>query len=120
MGTKWERTGACKRCGECCKKMMRAVSMLRGTNFFDPNNWCKYLHQSSEDHLWYCEIQEAYEEGDSELLEMLPEGDLRYWDENCRDYPSVDDPGQVPPVHSVLGGCGFKFTKVSVRNGVSD
>ena len=107
-----QRKGSCKKCGECCKKMMRAVSMLRGSNFFDPDNWCKYLHQDSKDLLWYCEIREAVDEDDQELLKMLPENNLRYWRENCKDYPDPSDPGNIPPAHTLLEGCGFKIMSV--------
>lgn len=83
--------------------------MLSGPFFLDSNNWCKYLYQETADRLWYCEIQEAYEGDDRELLEMISEGDLRYWRENCRDYPDVGDPAHVPPLHRLLDGCGFKI-----------
>lgn len=99
--------GSCKKCGECCKTLMRMSYMLRYPNPMNPDNWCNYLFE--EDGRWLCEIRQAYDEGDTELIQMLPQRVRKYYLEECKDYPDPAKPAHVPPRHELLEGCGFRI-----------
>lgn len=104
----WQVEGSCKQCGECCKTLMRMSYMLRRPDASDdPDNWCAYLFE--KDGKWWCEIRQAYDEGDTELIEMLPRLVREYFLEECKDYPDPEKPAHVPPRHELLEGCGFRI-----------
>ncbi len=99
--------GSCKKCGECCKTLMRMSYMLRYPNPMNPYNRCNYLFE--EDGRWLCEIRQAYDEGDMELIQMLPQRVRKYYLEECKDYPDPGNPAHTPPRHELLEVCGYRI-----------
>lgn len=98
----WVVTGSCKRCGRCCKDLMKMSYML------DLKGVCAYLIDNN-DGTFSCEIQEAYEGGDKELIELLPKLVLKYWVDECKDYPNVANRANTPERFTIPGYCGFRM-----------
>jgi hypothetical protein len=107
----WTVEGSCKQCGRCCKIEMRTGFMLKIPNSStNPDVWCAYLFE--EDGKWWCEIRQAYEEGDTEFIEMLSDRVREYYLRECEPYPDPSRRAHVPPRHTLLDGCGYEVLEV--------
>lgn len=80
--------------------------MLKTPNSLNPDVWCAYLFE--EGNKWLCEIRQAYDEGDTEFIEMLPDRVREYYLRECKDYPDPEKPAHMPPRYKLLDGCGFR------------
>ena len=98
----WERRGDCNHCGMCCLKTEMAMPHM-----LDHKQECKYIYR--QDDLIFCEIRQAVEGGDDEFLELIPEKDLKYWENECRDYPDPDEPAHLPPGYNLPSRCSYEL-----------
>ena len=97
----WIRIGKCNNCGACCLTV-GIHHMLSPTS-----RKCKYIYTEEEG--VFCEIRQAVEGEDNEFLELIPEEDLKYWENECRDYPDPNELAHLPPWHNLPSSCSYEL-----------
>ena len=108
------RKGSCNHCGKCCLSVKLGGLMLENPCIDLGEDRCKfYANELNDKQYGHCLIYAAanIKEARDRKGNLITEAQIRWFNENCIDYPEAKDAerGSYPPE-----GCGFTF---EVSNG---